>query len=85
MPSALALLETDDDWDSLERVPPKMAEIEDLESLIDQAYIRALCRYPEADEKKISLEYIQDSENPGEGVMSLLWALVNTKEFIVSH
>ena len=85
MPSALALLETDDDWDSLERVPPKMADIEDLESLIDQAYLRALCRYPEADEKKISLEYIQDSENPGEGVMSLLWALVNTKEFIVSH
>ena len=85
MPSVLALLETDDDWDSLERALPKMADIGDLESLIDQAYLRVLCRYPESDEKKISLEYIQDSENPGEGVMSLLWALVNTKEFIVSH
>jgi hypothetical protein len=53
--------------------------------LVEEAYLRTLSRYPDADESKIALQFIEESEATAEGVQSLLWALVNTKEFIITH
>ena len=56
-----------------------------LKNLVEQAYLRTLSRYPDTDEVEISVDYIEQSETPADGVASLLWALVNTKEFIITH
>lgn len=85
MPATEQLLANKNAWPSLQSIEPKQPQLGDLLPLVNQAYLRTLSRYPEPDEARISIEYITESENPGEGVASLLWALVNTKEFIISH
>ncbi|WP_233148584.1 hypothetical protein [Rhodopirellula sp. MGV] len=53
--------------------------------MIRQAYLRTLSRYPNADETEIATQYINESDSPTKGLEGLMWALVNTKEFIISH
>lgn len=50
-----------------------------------QAYLRTLSRLPTDEEAARSIEFITTSTDPLEGAKGLLWALVNTKEFIVNH
>ena len=54
-------------------------------TLVKQAYLRTLSRYPDQREMDRSLKYIEESEGPIDGLRGLLWALLNTKEFIVNH
>jgi hypothetical protein len=53
--------------------------------LVVQSYLRTLSRLPNDQEMERSLAYIDQSEDPVDGVRDLLWALINTKEFIVNH
>ena len=71
----------------LESEPPPEATIAaaDLDGLIRQAYLRTLGRYPTNDEVSRSREYINDAEDSVDGLRGVLWALLNTKEFIVNH
>ena len=85
MPPINRLLSDKQKWESLEPLPSKTAKHEDLQNLVEQAYLRTLSRYPDIDEVNISVDYITQSETPANGVASLLWALVNTKEFIITH
>jgi hypothetical protein len=65
--------------------PAVAAKSVDSRSLVEQAYLRTLSRYPTADEMARSQEFIASYEDPLEGVRGVLWALLNTKEFIVNH
>ncbi|MCC9599572.1 DUF1549 and DUF1553 domain-containing protein [Stieleria sp. JC731] len=56
-----------------------------MDQVIQKAYLRTLSRYPDTDETAIATDYINQSDNPATGLEGLLWALVNTKEFIISH
>lgn len=53
--------------------------------LIDEAYLRVLSRPPEPKERQIGQQHIRQSENTVEGLRNLLWALLNTQEFITNH
>jgi hypothetical protein len=54
--------------------------------LIDSLYLTILSRYPTADERTIVQKYFGDEKsNPGQAVNDLVWALVNTKEFLYRH
>ena len=53
--------------------------------IVEQAYLRTLTRYPTPDEIQDAVAYMQAAESPRQGVGDLLWALINTKEFIVNH
>jgi hypothetical protein len=57
----------------------------DRPELIRQAYLRALSRPPEAREIERATKFIDDASSPATGLRGLLWALLNTKEFIVNH
>jgi hypothetical protein len=54
-------------------------------SLVRQAYLRTLSRYPTPDETQRCLAYLAQAESPAAGAKGLMWALINTKEFIVNH
>lgn len=56
-----------------------------IKQLVEEAYLRTLSRFPDDEETAISVDFINGSQTPAEGVESLLWALVNTKEFIITH
>ncbi len=53
--------------------------------IVDEAYLRSLSRFPDSEETAISVEFLEQSKTPADGLQSLLWALVNTKEFIITH
>ncbi len=53
--------------------------------LVRTAYLRTLNRYPDDHEQTRALAYLNDSDNVFAGLRDLLWALVNTEEFIVNH
>ena len=54
-------------------------------TLVKQAYLRTLSRYPTADEMDRCTEYLAHASSPLDGAKGLLWTLINTKEFIVNH
>ena len=60
-------------------------ETKTVDMLVEDVYLRTLSRFPDKEEQKISVAFIEESETPAKGIQSLLWALVNTKEFIISH
>lgn len=53
--------------------------------LVREAYLRTLSREPSVAELATSLSYLSESESLNTGMRDLLWALLNTKEFIVNH
>lgn len=54
-------------------------------SIIQDAYLRTLSRYPTQDELATAKQYIDTSDSTMNGIRDLLWVLLNTKEFIVNH
>lgn len=57
----------------------------DWEALVREAYLRTVSRPPTAEELQRSKQYIMESEQPATGMRDVVWALLNTKEFIVNH
>jgi hypothetical protein len=57
----------------------------DVEALIRTAYLRTVGRPPSGREAERAARHLQQSGSVAEGVRDLLWALVNTKEFILNH
>ena len=53
--------------------------------VINETYLRSVSRFPTADELQTAQTYIADSADPIGGVRDVLWALMNTREFIVNH
>ncbi|MDA8696950.1 DUF1549 and DUF1553 domain-containing protein [Rhodopirellula sp.] len=84
-PTLSQLMAGQETWQILEKQIPKTGTLTDIKELVKQAYLRTLSRYPDSEEEQISIAYIENSQTPSEGVSSLVWALVNTKEFIVTH
>jgi hypothetical protein len=81
------MIDGTDSWASLRpltnRAPSKASK--SIEQIVQEAYLRTLSRLPDSEETEISVAYIRESETPAEGIESLLWALINTKEFIITH
>lgn len=58
---------------------------EKVSNYIVDAYLRTLSRYPNESELTRSVAYVREADNPVDGLGDVLWALLNTKEFIVNH
>lgn len=75
---------------ALDKVPveePKPSPLVsfDAKAVVQQAYLRSLSRYPTATELERAVQYFEEMDDPARGAKDLLWALINTKEFIVNH
>lgn len=57
----------------------------DVEAVVNDAYLRTLSRFPTTDEMQTATTAIKDSTDPLDGVRNVLWALINTREFMVNH
>jgi hypothetical protein len=57
----------------------------DPQSMIREAYLRTLGRNPEDKEFAVALDHLKQSKDEAKGLHDLLWALLNTKEFITNH
>jgi hypothetical protein len=59
--------------------------VTDRSALIDDLYLRTVCRLPRADERQAALEHLGEVESVSAGMRQLLWVMLNTKEFILNH
>jgi hypothetical protein len=80
-PEVLKLLDRPEGW--LKQVVKSKAK--DADELVRQAYLRVLNRLPDDREAGIAKKYLTDAKDTPSGLRDLLWALVNTKEFIVNR
>lgn len=55
------------------------------DELVEELFLAALTRKPNAEEKEAALSHLTDAKSRAEGITDLLWALVNTREFILNH
>jgi hypothetical protein len=75
--------------DTVDSTPAEAAPTEvvglSADEIIKAAYLRSLSRLPSNEEIETSKKFLTQSEDAVSGARDLLWALINTKEFIVNH
>jgi len=59
--------------------------VEDFDALIQTAWLRTQSREPDAAEIARAREHLKTAENAGDGLRDLLWALINSQEFLTNH
>jgi hypothetical protein len=55
------------------------------EELVEEAFLATLSRRPTADEKASSLTHVRAARTRQDATTDLVWALINTREFILNH
>lgn len=68
---------------SVEKTPVK-SDV-DVAEAIQDAYLRTLSRRPTQDEMEVANQFVDDAKDQLDGLRGVMWALLNTKEFIVNH
>ena len=81
----LSLLDRQDGWLAQLEQEHGRSDWPQAENLIEAAYLRALSRMPTAEERQVATRHFAAADSPREGLRDLMWALVNTKEFVVNH
>jgi hypothetical protein len=83
-------LDRNDGW--LKQLTKEKTELEnkDVDGLVRQVYLRVLSRQPTPQELADCRTHLTEmaesnSDDPAEGIRDLLWALLNTQEFITNH
>ena len=52
---------------------------------VEELFLVTLCRLPTNAERKAGVQYLEGSASPRKGCEGILWALLNTREFILQH
>lgn len=55
------------------------------EELVNEMFLATLTRFPKPDEKAEAIKHLAEARNRSEAVTDILWALINTREFILNH
>jgi Protein of unknown function (DUF1553) len=53
--------------------------------LIDELFLATVSRFPDVREKRAALDRIAAAETHSGGCADVLWALINTREFVLNH
>ncbi len=56
-----------------------------VDSLVQEVFLRTLSRLPQPAEMARGRQAITSARKPKDGLRDLLWALLNTKEFVINH
>ncbi len=76
--------EPEGEVEAVAETPPAKVNLK-TEEIITDAYLRSLSRLPTADELQTAGTFMTESGDPVEGIRAVLWALMNTREFMVNH
>ncbi len=60
-------------------------ESADFEARVQKLYLLAFARQADDEELQIAREYVQSKESSREAFEDIVWALINTKEFLFNH
>ena len=62
-----------------------LARIPDDAKMVEELYLRALARFPDGEELADARKAIGAAKTRQQGLEDVLWALMNTKEFLYNH
>jgi hypothetical protein len=66
-------------------IAANLSRIESDKDMVEELYLRALSRYPDAEEIDNAQNAIRTAKSRRQGVEDVLWSLMNTKEFLYNH
>lgn len=52
---------------------------------LEELYLSTLSRKPSANEKQVALKYLETAPTQKEGFEDLMWAIINSREFVFNH
>jgi hypothetical protein len=52
---------------------------------VEELFLAALSRFPSDDEARAALDHLRASPDRASGLADVLWALINTREFVLNH
>ncbi len=81
----LALLDRKDGWLAEWKKQKPEAIKQQRDELIQEAWLRTFSRMPNEEERAIGREHLASAKDEISGLRDLLWALLNSKEFILNH
>jgi hypothetical protein len=55
------------------------------DAIVEELYLAALSRLPRADERSAVLSYIERHQDKRPAWEDVVWALLNSKEFLFNH
>jgi hypothetical protein len=67
------------------RIARLMKEKKPLRAIIEELYLNAYSRPPTAEELRRTLAHVERLDNKQQALEDVLWAIVNTKEFMFNH
>jgi hypothetical protein len=76
-------------WQKIAEPSGRVAEIIKQKSepreRIEELYLATLSRLPDESEMQTCLRHLAEAESPEKGLQSVLWGLLNTREFVLQH
>jgi hypothetical protein len=57
----------------------------DEQTLVNQVWLRTVGRYPGDEERLRAIKHLASAKSAVEGIADLVWAMMNTKEFLLNH
>ena len=82
---ALQLLNGKHVFDQVQQSLQKYGPLQTPDELVRQLYLTAFSRYPSATESKSTAAFLAASDNRDDAIRDLIWAIVNTQEFMFQH
>jgi len=67
------------------RLKKLLAEKKTDAEVIDELFLATLSRFPSDKEKQAGLDHVKESTDRQAGFVDTVWALINTREFILNH
>lgn len=82
---ALQLLNGKHVFDQVQKSLQRYGPLQDSRELVQQLYLAAFSRHPSAAESKSSVAFLTASANRDDAIRDLVWAIINTQEFMFQH
>jgi hypothetical protein len=67
------------------RLKKLLAEARPDDQIVEELFLATLSRLPDEGDKQAALAHVQAAKDRRAGFVDLLWALINTREFVLNH
>lgn len=57
----------------------------DDETIVEELFLATLSRFPAAEERRSALDHVRSRSDRKKALADVLWALINTREFVLNH
>lgn len=57
----------------------------DDDAIVDELFLATLSRFPSSDEKRSAIDHVKSKPDRSAALSEVLWAILNTREFVLNH